>query len=112
MHVRVSDRLAGSLANIDSDVVTIRHAAHFDVPPNRRQKSPNGGLFIPSQGEEITLVSPRNNQAMSPIQRESIRKSHSEVVRCNEISARQPVTENTAQFPAPIAASYPPPLAL
>jgi len=98
MKMRMGNRLAGSLTNVDSDVVTVRYSSRFDVTPNRRQKSPNGCLFIHGQGEKILLVSPRNNQAMSPIQWERIEKSHSEVIGCNEISLTKPVTENTAQF--------------
>ena len=34
MKARVSNRLAGSLANIDTDVVAVGHAIRFDVRPN------------------------------------------------------------------------------
>ena len=98
MKMRVRNGLASSLANVDSDVVTVRYSSRFDVTPNRRQQSPNGCLFIHSKGEKILLVSPRNNQAMSPVQWERIEKGHSEVIRCDEIPLKQPVTENTAQF--------------
>jgi hypothetical protein len=65
--MRVSDRLAGSLANINSDVEAVRQPARFDVPPNCRNKSPNGGLFLPGKGEEISFVPSRNNQAVSVV---------------------------------------------
>ena len=90
--------LAGSLANVDPDVVAVRHARRFDVAPNCRNKSPNGGLFITGQGEKVGLVPPRNNQAMSLIQRISVGERHGELVRSNEISANQPVTENAVKF--------------
>src|SRR5262245_23778938 len=51
---------------------------------------------------------------MSPVQGESIEKGHGEVVRCNEVSARQPVTENTAHCSRSdrLQARYSPSLAL
>ena len=100
--MRMSNRLARSLADVDPDVIAVRHATRFDVTPNCRKKSPNGGLFFTAKGEEITRVSPRNNQAMSLVQRKGVGKRHGKVVRCNETSASQPVTEDTVQFPAPI----------
>jgi hypothetical protein len=99
--MRVGNRLAGSLANIDTDVVAVRHAPRFDVTPNCRNKSPNAGLFLTGEGEEIGLVSPRNNQAMSLIQRISVGKRHGEIVRSKVISASEPVTEDTIQFASP-----------
>ena len=65
--MRVSNGLAGSLANVDADVVAVRHAVRFDVAPNCRNKSPDGGLFFRGEGEKISLVPPRNNQAVSLI---------------------------------------------
>jgi hypothetical protein len=99
--MRVGNRLAGSLANIDTDVVAVRHAPRFDVTPNCRNRSPNAGLFLTGEGEEIGLVSPRNNQATSLIQRISVGKRHGEVVRSKVISASEPVTEDTIQFASP-----------
>ena len=65
--MRVRNGLAGSLANVDPDVVAVGHARRFDVAPNCRNKSPDGGLFINGEGEKVDLVPPRNNQAMSVI---------------------------------------------
>ena len=64
--MRVSNRLAGSLANVDADVVAVRHSVRFNVSPYYRQKVPDGGLFLPGKCEEISLMPPRNNQAVSP----------------------------------------------
>ena len=100
--MRVSNRLAGSLANINPDVVAVRHAARFDVMPNCRKKTPNCHLFVTRKGKEITLMPPRNNQAMSLIQREGVGKRHGEVICGNEMSASQPVTEHAVQYRAPI----------
>jgi hypothetical protein len=63
--MRMSDRLACRLANIDAYVVAVRRAVRFDVTPNCRKKSPDGSLFFGGEGEEISFVSPRNNQAVS-----------------------------------------------
>jgi hypothetical protein len=65
--MRMSDRLARSLANIDAYVVAVRHAVRFDVTPNRRKQSPNGSLFVGGKGKKISFVPPRNNQAGSRI---------------------------------------------
>jgi hypothetical protein len=102
MQMRVSNRLAGSLANIDSDVVAVRHSARLDVLPNYRNKSPNGGLFLLSQGEEIRFVPPRNNQAVSVVQWESVWKRSRELVHSNEVSASESITEDTVQFVSPM----------
>jgi hypothetical protein len=67
VQVRVINRLSGSLANIDPDVVAVRRAGLFDVAPNCRNQSPNCGLFFSGKGEEISFVPPRNNQAVSVI---------------------------------------------
>jgi hypothetical protein len=61
------DGLACGLTDIDADSVAVRHALPFDETPNRRKKSPKGGLFFGRKGEKIRFVSPRNNQAMSSI---------------------------------------------
>jgi hypothetical protein len=98
VHVRMSNRLAGSLADINPDVIAVRRATRFDVTPNCRKKSPDGGLLFTTKGEEITRVSPRNNQAMSLIQRKGVGKGHGQAVRGNEPSASEPVTEDTVQF--------------
>jgi hypothetical protein len=45
MKVRVSNRLAGSLANVDAYVVAGRHLLRFDVAPHCRHQSPDRGLF-------------------------------------------------------------------
>ena len=65
--MRVSDGLARGFPNIDPNVVTVRHAAGFDVLSNGRQKSPNGRLFFSGKSKKISLVPPRNNQAVSVI---------------------------------------------
>ncbi len=97
--MRMSNCLAGCLADIDADVIAVRYATRFDVTPNCRKKSPNGGLFFTAKSEEITCVPARNNQAMSLIQRKGVGKRHGVGVRGNETSARQPVTEDTVHFP-------------
>ena len=94
--MRMSDRLACCLTNIDAYVVAAWHDGRFDVTPNLRQKGPNRGLFFTAEGKEVTRVSPGNNQAMSLIQRKGVGKRHGEVVRGNETSARQLITEDTS----------------
>ena len=63
--MRVGNRLAGSFADIDTDVVTVRHDASFYVPPDCRNERPNGTLFVPRKGKEISFVPPRDNQTVS-----------------------------------------------
>jgi hypothetical protein len=59
--MRVSNSLAGRLANVDADVVAVRYGARFNVTPNRWKKDPNGGLFFTCSREEIAFMSPGNN---------------------------------------------------
>lgn len=63
----VRNCLTGSLANVDPDIVAIRHARRLDVMPNCRNKSPNVRLLSGRKGQEIGFVSPRNNQAVSVV---------------------------------------------
>jgi hypothetical protein len=109
MQMRVSNRLAGSLANIDSDVVAVRRRARFDVPSNCWKEGPDSSLFLPGKSEEISFVSSRHYQAVAVIQWESIRKRSGVFVHCNEVSASEPVAENTIQFVSP---KYPTPRAM
>jgi len=67
MQMRVSNRLSGRLANIDPDVVAVRHAGLFDMAPYCRNQSPDRSLFFSREDEEISFVPPRNNQAVSLI---------------------------------------------
>jgi hypothetical protein len=87
--MRVSNGLAGSLANVHAHVIAVRHTGGFDVAPNCENKSPNGGLFITGEREKVGLVPPRNNQAMPLIQRKGVGKRHGEVIRGNEVAASQ-----------------------
>ena len=67
MQMCVSNRLSSGPANIDPDVVAIRYAGLFDMAPHCRNQSPNRSLFFSGEGEEISFVPPRNNQAVSVI---------------------------------------------
>ena len=64
--MRVSNGPASSLANVDADVVAVRHSVRFNVASCYRQKVPDSGLFLLRECEEISLMPPRNNQAVSP----------------------------------------------
>jgi hypothetical protein len=65
--MRVRNCLTGSLANVDPDVVAIRHAGRFDVTPYCRNKSPHVSLFCGRKGEKLSFVPTRNNEAVSVI---------------------------------------------
>jgi len=99
--MRVGNGLAGSFADIDTNVVTIRHDAHLDLPPDKRNESPNGDLLLPGEGKEISFVPPRDNQAVSATQRKSIGKRSGMFVHSHEVSTSEPVTEDTIQFASP-----------
>ena len=85
VQVRVCNRLAGRLTNINTDVVAIRYAVRLNATSDGWEKSPNGGLLFLGQSQEISLVPARNNQAMVFSQGESIAKCRCEVVSGNEI---------------------------
>jgi hypothetical protein len=87
VQMRVGNGLAGSLANVDADVEAVRHSVRFNVAPYYRQKAPNSGLFLPGECEEISLMPPGNNQAVSPTQRKRIEKGDREIVRADKVSA-------------------------
>lgn len=93
MKVRVSNGLASSLANVDADVVAVRHPARFNVAPYSRQKRPDSGLFFPAECEEISLMPSRNNHAVSPTQRKGVKKGDGEIVRADDVFAIQAITE-------------------
>ena len=95
MQMGVSNSLAGCLASVDADVVAIWHASRFAVRPNGWKKSPDGGLFVVGESEEISLVASRNNQAMAVAYREGVGKRSGETVRGDEIAACHPITEDT-----------------
>ena len=78
--MRVSNRLAGSLANIDPDVVAVRYGAHFDVTPHCRHKSAQMAACSSPPGRGNPLVPARDNQAVAGTQRKGVEKRNGEVV--------------------------------
>jgi hypothetical protein len=67
VQVRVSNGLARRRANIDAYVVAVRQRLLFDTLPNRRKKSPDGGLFLAGKPEKISFVPQGNNQAVAVV---------------------------------------------
>jgi len=99
--MRVANRLAAGLANIDTDVVTVRRRGRFYVAPDRWNKGPYGDLFLPTERKKVGFVPPRDDKAVSVIQWESVWKRGGMFVRGHEVSASEPVTEDTSQFVSP-----------
>ena len=97
MQVGVSNGLAGCLSNIDAEIVAVRHSVRFDVAPNHRHKSPDSSLFFLRECKEIRLMPAWNNETVFLIQRKGIVKRHREVIRRDEISASDAVTEDAIQ---------------
>jgi hypothetical protein len=101
MKMRVTNGLAGGVANIDAYVVAGRHRVRLDVAPHCRHQSPDRSQFPLRESEEISLVSPWNNQAVSLVQRKGVEECNSNVVCDNEASAANAVTENAIQRAGP-----------
>jgi hypothetical protein len=98
MKVCVSNRLAGSGANVDAYVVARRHFLRFDVTTHCRHQRPHRSLFRVGEGEIIRLVSSWDNEAVAHAQRESVEEGDGEIVRYNEVSDRQAVTKDAFQM--------------
>jgi hypothetical protein len=65
-----------------------------DVTPNCRHQSPDGGLLLVRQEEEVRLVPTRHNETVSLGQWEGIEKGCRQIVGGHEISAIHAVTED------------------
>lgn len=108
MQVCVEDCLPGGLAYVDADVVSVRRPARVELLSNRRQKVPHCRLLVGTEGKEIRFVPPGDDQAVTFVQRERISKRCGVLVRCEELSSREPVTEDAGHLTSRTAmASWP-----
>jgi hypothetical protein len=97
MEVRVTNRLPSGLANVDPYVVARRHVLRLDVATHCRYETPDRRQFLLRQSEEISFVSPWNNEAVSIAQRKGVEECHGKVVCDDEVFAAKAFTEHAIQ---------------
>lgn len=90
----VGNRLPGGLAHVDTDGVAVGRRRGLDVAPHGRHKCPHGGLLLRSESQEIWLVPPWDQEAVTWIQRKGVQERPSQVVLGDEVSASQPIAEH------------------
>jgi len=85
MDVNVRHRLTPCLANIDTDVVTIRIVLLVDDGFHFIDQRPDGGFFFSSRLEVFSNMPSWNNQAMSWVDRVAVVVGKSQLIFDNNL---------------------------